>query len=199
METVKENRERFFARLVHLSRADLMRVQLAYTLAKFSHRAQVRKELDDEGRPLRYFEHPRRVALVLMDELKITDPILIIAALLHDGIEDTRDLTPEMIEFHFGHEVARIVALLSKVPKEGYHERLLNYGDWAVYLIKACDRLDNLRSLEGSSPEFRAKQVKETRQLYYPLFNKMTEIAPPVFCQVSRDLRDRIAVVVESL
>lgn len=169
----KENRSKFFGRLVSLSRADRMRVELAYTLAKFSHRSQVRKELDESGQPMRYFEHPRRVALILIDELHVIDPDLIIAALLHDGIEDTRDLTHDMIEFHFGNEVARIVALLSKCPKEGYIERLKAFADSKVLLVKACDRLDNLRSMSNASAEFVAKQVNETVQVYYPLFSKL--------------------------
>lgn len=200
METrIQENRERFFGRLVHLPSADLMRIQLAYTLAKFSHRAQVRKETDEAGKPLRYFEHPRRVALILLDEMKITDPNLVISALLHDGIEDTRDLTPEMIEFHFGTEVKRIVALLSKVPKEGYHERLVSFGDWSVYVVKGCDRLDNLRSMENATEAFRIKQVKETRSSYYPLFNRMLEIAPYGLFAATKMLRDEIFSTTEAL
>jgi (p)ppGpp synthase/HD superfamily hydrolase len=63
-------------------------VKLAYCLAKFGHRAQLRKELV-EGKPTRYFEHVRRVSIILMDEMKIMDRDMIIAALLHDSIEDT--------------------------------------------------------------------------------------------------------------
>ena len=76
-----------------------------------------RVESDEYGKPLRYFEHPRRTALLLMDEMGIMDVELVIAALLHDGIEGTRDLTPEMIEHAWGREVCRIVMLLSKQPR----------------------------------------------------------------------------------
>jgi (p)ppGpp synthase/HD superfamily hydrolase len=199
MGVAKENRERFFARLVHLSRADLMRVQLAYTLAKFSHRAQTRKETDELGKPLRYFEHPRRVALILLDELKVSDPDLIIAALLHDGVEDTRDLTPEMIEFHFGARVSSIVSLLSKVPKEGYHERLEAFGTWETFLVKGCDRLDNLRSMGQATEAFRTKQIAETRKLYYALFNRMVDLAPSQMRDATSGLRDKIVSTTESL
>ena len=77
----------------------------------------MRKEPKPDGKPLRYFEHARRVALVLIDELEIA--------------------RPEM--------------------------------------IKACDRLDNLRSLGTASTAFRAKQVNETRRVYYAIFMKATE------------------------
>lgn len=189
---MSENRETFFRRLEpFFAPSTLLDVQLAYTMAKFSHRSQLRKELDAEGRRIRYFEHVRRVAIVLIDEVKIISPEFVISALLHDGIEDTRDLTPEMIEHCFGEDVARIVKTLSKVPKEGYLERFQMCSDWRPYVIKACDRLDNLRSLADSSPEFRKKQVEETIEKYYPLFDRMIQLAPTEArhqCQMIRDL-----------
>lgn len=174
-----ENRETFFQRLEpHLAPSQLLDVQLAYTLAKFGHRAQIRKELDEEGKPVRYFEHPRRVTLILLDEVKIYEPELVIVALLHDGIEDTKDLTPDMIEHCFGKDVVTIVKTLSKTPKEGYLERFAMSIDWRPYVIKACDRLDNLRSLDQCSPEFVQKQCTETEKKYYSLFYRMLEITP---------------------
>ncbi len=174
-----ENRESFFARLEpHLAPSSLLDIQLAYTLAKFGHRAQTRKELGEDGQPERYFEHPRRVTLILLDELKIHEPELVVAALLHDGIEDTRDLTPEMIEHCFGRDVVTIVKTLSKTPKEGYLERFEASVDWRPYVIKACDRLDNLRSLPGCTPAFVRKQCVETEEKYYPLFYRMIDLTP---------------------
>jgi GTP diphosphokinase / guanosine-3',5'-bis(diphosphate) 3'-diphosphatase len=174
-----ENRETFFKRLEpFLAPSELLDVQLAYTLSKYGHRAQVRKEKDDAGQPIRYFEHPRRVTLILLDEVQIHDRDLTIAALLHDGIEDTKDLTPEMIEHCFGADVVRIVKTLSKVPKDGYLERFKASVDWRPYVIKACDRLDNLRSLDGCDREFMEKQAIETETKYYPLFNRMVELTP---------------------
>lgn len=135
--------------------------------------------------------------MILIDELKILDPDMIIAALIHDGIEDTRDLTHEMIEHTFGEEVARIVALLSKVPKEGFIDRLRKYGDWKVLVLKACDRLDNLRSLGSTTAEFRAKQIKETRQVYYPIFNEMVTKAPAEWRTAAIQLQAEILSIVE--
>lgn len=179
MSEERENRASFFARLEpYLAPSTLLDVQLAYTLAKFGHRAQTRKELDEDGQPERYFEHPRRVTLVLLDEVKIHEPELVISALLHDGVEDTRDLTPEMIEHCFGKDVVTIVKTLSKVPKEGYLERFEASVDWRPYVIKACDRLDNLRSLKGCAPAFVRKQCQETEEKYYSLFYRMVELTP---------------------
>lgn len=188
-----ENRESFFARLEPvLAPSAMLDVQLAYTLSKYGHRAQVRKELDPNGDPMRYFEHPRRVALTLIDEVKIIDPDAIIAALLHDGPEDTRDLTPQMIEHCFGTRVARTVKILSKTPKDGYIERFSACTMWEPYVVKGCDRLDNLRSLPGTTIEFRKRQVAETREKYYPLFDRMESIAPSENYERVRWLRDTI-------
>lgn len=193
MSDEKENRETFFRRLEpHLAPSELLDVQLAYTLSKYGHRAQTRKEVDADGKPVRYFEHPRRVTLVLLDEVKIHDRELVIASLLHDGIEDTKDLTPEMLEHCFGADVVRIVKTLSKVPKEGYLERFTASVDWRPYVIKACDRLDNLRSLENTTREFAEKQANETKSKYYPLFKRMVELTPTGY-------RDRVKALETSI
>lgn len=195
-----ENKETFQARLrPYFSPSDQLDVKLAYCLAKFGHRAQTRKELT-EGKPTRYFEHVRRVALVLMDELKIMDRDMIITALLHDSLEDCADLTPELLEHSFGTNVVSMVKMLSKVPKEGYIDRLNNCHNWKVLVLKACDRLDNLRSLmvPGTTLEFQKKQLKETREKYFPIFDKMVSIAPSEYHSVVLAVRDEIRKLVES-
>jgi (p)ppGpp synthase/HD superfamily hydrolase len=197
----KENLESFFARLEPvLAPAEVMDVRLAYILAKHAHRWQVRRELDESGQPRRYFEHLRRSALILVDELQLFDRDLLVAALLHDGIEDTRELTPELIEHCFGRTVARLVRCLSKKPKEGYLARLAA-ADWRTLVIKACDRLDNLRTLDRPEvpPEFRTKQVRETREKYYDLFDRLVAMAPPAHADRLARLRDDIRRVVDEV
>jgi len=190
---MEENRESFMARLrPFFPPTVLMDVELAYTLAKFSHRAQVRKEIGPDGEPLRYFEHVRRVAIAVIDEAKCPIREVVLAALLHDGIEDTRDLTPAMIEHAFGTDVAQIVMVLSKAPKEGYLERFAMCTDWRPYVIKACDRLDNLRSLSAATKEFQEKQLKETVEKYFPLFDRMIQLAPEGVKDRVRSLRDEV-------
>lgn len=188
-----ENRESFFQRLVpYLSPATILDIELAYTLAKFSHRAQVRKELDESGAPVRYFEHVRRVTLILIDEVKIVDPTMVIASLFHDGPEDTRDLTPAMIEHMYGSDVTTIVKALSKTPKEGYLDRFYVSNDWRPYFIKGCDRLDNLRSLVSAPIEFQRKQLIETRDKYLPLFERMVTLTPPTMLEKAYYIRRSI-------
>lgn len=194
-----ENKETFRARLrPYFSPSEQMDIYWAYMAAKFGHRAQVRKELI-EGKPTRYFEHVRRVALVLMDDMKIMDRDMIISALLHDSIEDTEDLSPELIEHCFGSPVASMVALLSKVPKEGYHERLSNCKNWKVLTIKACDRLDNLRSLmvPGTTVEFQKRQIAETKEYYFPLFDQLMELCPQMYAPGISLVRNEIRRLIE--
>ena len=169
----KENKATFFARLEpRLSHSELAKVRGAYYLAKFGHRAQFRKETNEEGNPMRYFEHVRRVALVLMDTAHCYDPDLVCTALLHDTLEDTADIDGAIIEQFFGPTVARRVRLLTKEPKEGYIDRLV-YADSETILIKACDRLDNLRSLSETSIEFQRKQIAETSNKYLHAFRRL--------------------------
>lgn len=194
-----ENKESFRNRLQpHFSPSDQLDIQLAYCLAKFGHRSQLRKELVN-GQAVRYFEHVRRVAIVLMDEVKIMDKNMIISALLHDAVEDTEDLTPEVIEHSFGKEVVSMIKLLSKVPKEGYLERLLTCENWKVLLLKGCDKLDNQRSLmiPGTSLEFQKKQILETQNHYFALFDHLLDIVPINYKQNAWHLRDEIRRVTE--
>lgn len=194
-----ENHKSFFDRLVFLPYDDQLDIELAYALAKYWFRAKFRKEIDNEGHEIRYFEHLRRVALILIDEIKLADSKMIIAALCHDSLEDTRseDLAAAQIEKRFGRDVIWMVKLLSKVPREGYLERLISFGDWRVLILKACDRLDNLRTLHYGSIEFQQKQIKETREKYYPVFNRMVEIAPSEQKERVIYLRDQIHNIVE--
>lgn len=175
-----ENKESFFKRVYPFFGPSVLRdIELAYILAKHGHRPHFRKdEKDESGAPLRYFEHVRRVALTLIDEAQVIRPEMVIAAILHDTIEDTKDVRPELIEHCFGSDVVGIVKVLSKDPKEGYLDRFIVCTDWRPYLVKACDRLDNLRSLDPAKEDFYRKQVTETRDKYFRLFDRMLDLTP---------------------
>ena len=111
---------------------------------------------------------------------------------MHDIIEDAPNLPPALIEHCFGTDVVTIVKTLSKAPKEGYLERFNMSTDWRPYVIKACDRLDNLRSLSDAKQEFRWKQIIETQAKYFPLFDRMFELTPPEYKERVQHLRDQI-------
>ncbi len=177
-----------FMSIVHsaMNEEAARKVEMAYQFSKMVHRGQFRKELDAEGQPQRYFEHLRRACLIVLTEAGIVNDDILCAVLLHDAIEDTEDvmLVSTMIERLFGSNVARDVRLVTKVPKEGYIERLrrslpenLIVGG-SHMVVKAADRLDNLRSLPKDDQAFCEKQRKETRDVYLPLFAIADEKMP---------------------
>lgn len=144
-------------------------MEIAYALAKHAHRWQARKdEFKDDGSHLRYFEHLRRVAIIAIDDAGITDADVIIACLMHDVLEDTKDVHEQMLEHLFGSNVSVVVKQCTKNPKEGFYDRLIRYGRSQAFIVKACDRIDNLKSLGNSTDEFRKKQLKETREVVLP-------------------------------
>ena len=173
MTTNREYRASFLARITPLfAPSTVRRIMNAYERSKEKHRYQKRKDGE------RYFEHPRAVALILIDELACIDPDTIYAALLHDTIEDTT-LTPEEIEQLFGERACQIVVRLTKKPKDGYDKRLLKYGAWPELMVKLCDRLHNLRTMgEGTSSGWRKKQYLETGDVYIPIFENLLDQAP---------------------
>jgi (p)ppGpp synthase/HD superfamily hydrolase len=175
----REGYARFMARCeIHFPHSECVRVSVAYKLAKFSHRHDVRKdEVDSQGRPLRYFEHIRRTGLIALDEVGLVDVEVILTIIFHDTVEDTR-ISPEEITLVAGVGVSRRVMLVSKVPKVGFLDRLRRDGDWKVLAVKVCDRLDNLRSLENSKRTFIEKQLDETEAEYFGLAQQMVEKAP---------------------
>ncbi len=131
----------------------------------------------DEGSP--YVHHPLRVALILAEELGVTEPRLVCAALLHDVLEDGRDITYEDLAREFGGEVAGLVRRLTDefkhtgLPrgerKKLYLQRIAGEDDDCL-LVKFCDRLDNLRSLPLSPNREKREAMKlETRLYLMPL------------------------------
>jgi (p)ppGpp synthase/HD superfamily hydrolase len=191
-----ENRKSFFARISYFAPSDRFFVRKGYDLMKATHRDQYRKQIVD-GKRERYAEHPRRVAIIVHDELHITEPIALVLALGHDVLEDAHknaDVTPEYVEYYFqpedGAEIVQQLLLLTteeplpdgsdKVRKKAmYLVRRRRYATIITLIVKGCDRLDNLRSLccEGTTIEFIEKQCKETRTDYIPLFEYMEEKA----------------------
>ena len=186
-----ENRASFLKRLEGLSQETINIIDFAYDLGKEAHRPQRR----DTGE--RYFEHLRAVALILIDECHIKDPNLIIAALLHDSVEDSaifgnatqayskwKEVTRFRLGKIFNSEVAEIVIVLTKPKvdgqeiqtKEAAHHLYIEHLSLApakIILAKMADRLHNLRSLPGTKPEKQRRIVTETKAIYFPLFQKV--------------------------
>src|SRR6185436_4308142 len=156
--------------------ADLGLVRKAYEFSAKAHVGQLRLS----GEP--YVQHPIAVAGVLTS-LK-TDVTAIVAALLHDTLEDTV-ATPEELEREFGKDVVHLVDGVTKIGKitfrsyeekqaENFRKMVLSMADdIRVVLIKLADRLHNMRTLEHLRPAKRKEIAQETLEIYAPLANRL--------------------------
>jgi guanosine-3',5'-bis(diphosphate) 3'-pyrophosphohydrolase len=148
----------------------------AYVFAMKAHGAQKRASGDP------FFSHPLEVAAILTD-LKLDDAT-IVAAVLHDTIEDTA-ATREEIDTVFGAEIGGLVDGLTKLNKldfaskhaqqaENFRKLLLAIADDArVLLIKLADRLHNMRTLNFMPEAKRARIAQDTLDIYAPLAGRM--------------------------
>ncbi|HEY1549782.1 MAG TPA: bifunctional (p)ppGpp synthetase/guanosine-3',5'-bis(diphosphate) 3'-pyrophosphohydrolase [Kofleriaceae bacterium] len=156
--------------------ADLPMVRRAYEFAAQAHKGQTRKSGDP------YVTHPLSVARIIA-ELKL-DVASVCAGLLHDCVEDT-SATVEQLGETFGKEIAYLVDGVTKLGKlpystreeqqaENFRKMLLAMArDIRVILVKLCDRLDNMRSLNHLPPEKQERIAAETMQIYAPLANRL--------------------------
>jgi GTP diphosphokinase / guanosine-3',5'-bis(diphosphate) 3'-diphosphatase len=125
----------------------------AAAFAARKHRDQRRKDAD--GSP--YINHPLALAEVLSSEGKVTDPVVLAAALLHDTLEDT-ETTVEELTGAFGRRVAAIVEEVTdtKWLKKGTRKRLqvsrAGRSSSAAKLVKLADKICNLRDILASPP-----------------------------------------------
>jgi guanosine-3',5'-bis(diphosphate) 3'-pyrophosphohydrolase len=160
----------------YLTPAELKRVKEAYRFSDEMHLGQVRKS----GEP--YISHPIAVAEICAD-WKL-DAQAIMAALLHDVIEDQDVKKEELIE-RFGPQVANLVDGLSKLEKiefqsvveaqaENFRKMLLAMAsDVRVILIKLADRLHNMRTLGVMVPAKKRRIAGETMEVYVPIAHRL--------------------------
>ncbi len=152
----------------------------AYGFAWRAHRQQWR----ESGEP--YIVHPIQVARILLDLLRRNADLTILAAsLLHDTIEDSREVTYEDVERDFGSEVALLVDGVTKISdlpfrspevrqSETYRKMLLSMAkDIRVILIKLADRLHNMRTLDSLSEDRRKRTAQETLDIYAPIAHRL--------------------------
>ena len=156
--------------------ADLSRIRSAFDMAAQAHQDQRRKD----GSP--YVTHPLASAEIIA-EMGL-DEEAIIAALLHDSIEDT-NITHEEIAKRFGSNVADIVEGVTKLSRVQYtskeEEQMENLRkmlmamakDIRVIIIKMADRLHNMRTMEYQSAEKQAEKALETMEIYAPLAHRL--------------------------
>jgi GTP pyrophosphokinase len=155
-------------------KADLALLQRAYDVAEEAHRGQRRKSGDP------YITHPLAVATIL-GELGM-DTITLVAALLHDTVEDT-DYALSDLQEDFGEEVARLVDGVTKLDKvqlgsaaeaETIRKMVIAMArDPRVLVIKLADRLHNMRTMRFLPPEKQARKAKETLEVLAPLAHRL--------------------------
>lgn len=173
---------------------DIEFIDMAYDQAKFAHRNQERAGGE------RYFEHVRAVANHLLDS-GATDRDVIIAALLHDVVEDqwiygssalpgrpSRETAEWRLHHIFGPQVATSVLTLTEPEKDGrtkgevhaeYMENLSN-ARFGTILVKLADRLHNLSTLEAMPIEKQIRKIHETESDYLSIFARACGRESPV-------------------
>ncbi len=163
-------------KLGYLSKADLKKVRDAYKFADEAHLGQYRAS----GQP--YITHPIAVAGLVAD-WKL-DVQALMAALMHDAMEDCGVTKVELIE-RFGAPTAELVDGLTKLDKlqfstreegqaESFRKMLLAMSrDVRVILIKLCDRLHNMRTMDAMRADKRSRIARETLDIYAPIAHRL--------------------------
>lgn len=158
------------------SEADLDLVERAYIYSARIHEGQVRLS----GEP--YLSHPLEVA-GLLTELQL-DPVSVAAGLLHDTLEDTKATMENLTEL-FGEPVTHIVEGVTKLSRLAFRSSearqaesirkmiLAMADDIRVILIKLCDRLHNMRTLQFQNERKQNKIAQETLDIYAPIANRL--------------------------
>ena len=156
------------------AKADVRLLQRGYDVAERQHRGQMRKSGDP------YITHPLAVATILA-ELGM-DSTTIVAALLHDTVEDT-GLTLEDVTRDFGTEVAHLVDGVTKLDKVKFGDAaeaetirkmiVAMARDPRVLVIKLADRLHNMRTLRFLPPAKQERKARETLEVLAPLAHRL--------------------------
>ncbi|HWJ82678.1 MAG TPA: bifunctional (p)ppGpp synthetase/guanosine-3',5'-bis(diphosphate) 3'-pyrophosphohydrolase [Nocardioides sp.] len=155
-------------------KADLALLERAYLTAERLHGSQMRKSGDP------YITHPLAVTTILAG-IGMTEPTLV-AALLHDTVEDT-PYTLEECRREFGDEVAQLVDGVTKLDKVQYGENakaetirkmiVAMSRDIRVLVIKLADRLHNMRTLRYVPQKSQERTARETLDIYAPLAHRL--------------------------
>ncbi|MDD5041874.1 MAG: HD domain-containing protein [Candidatus Peribacteraceae bacterium] len=171
--------QEFHAFLRHLPSEESERVRRAFDLCLSAHEGQVRKS----GEP--YVTHPIAVALIIAEMGAGADSL--VAALLHDALEDT-DLTLAHIQKRFGPTAAALIEGMTKLDDESVRQHptldeeieslrkmvLLMQEDVRIMVIKLADRLHNMRTVEFLSKERQRSFAQETMDIYVKIAERMS-------------------------
>lgn len=162
----------------------------AASFAARAHRHQIRK---DGHTP--YFAHPFRVCLVVRQVFGIDDPKVLMAALLHDTIEDTTTDYDDLLE-RFGPDVAGWVAALTKdmrmeeTPREAEYIRVLAAAGWQVMICKLADIYDNIADSQHLKPSQRSRTLGRSTMYMDAVRSFVPPEAAGAFAIVERKLAE---------
>ena len=155
---------------------DVVRIREAIDLAVSAHNGQLRRSGEE------YVCHPLHVACILVEIGMDSDAV--VAALLHDVVEDT-DIELAEISRQFGQDVANLVDGVTKITQMSFSTReeqqaenvrkmlLAMAKDVRVMIIKLADRLHNMRTSGGWTPQKQRDKAKETMDIYAPLAHRL--------------------------
>lgn len=162
--------------LLYYPQADLNVIRKAYDFSEKAHAGQIRRSGEA------YISHPLSVAGILADLRLDLDSI--ITGLLHDTVEDT-SVTIQDVKNEFGEAVSHLVDGVTKISKmnfktsterqgENIRKMIVAMGkDVRVILVKLCDRLHNMRTLNHMPYEKQARIALETLEIYAPLASRL--------------------------
>lgn len=198
LDTLMENSDKIY---------DVDRIHDAITLAISAHDGQRRRSGEE------YVCHPLHVACILVEIGMDTDAV--IAALLHDVVEDTEIELSELVR-RFGLEVAELVDGVTKITQMNFSTReeqqaenvrkmlLAMSKDVRVMIIKLADRLHNMRTSDGWEPQKQRDKARETLDIYAPLAHRLgirtikeeleglsLRVLDPIACQ---EIEDNLAM-----
>lgn len=161
----------------NFSEAEFQELKAAYDFSAAAHEVQKRQT----GEP--YFIHPCAVVNILVD-LGFDDVSTLVAAFLHDVLEDT-PVTSDELEQKFGKEVLELVEGVTKLDKikfvsaedeQAENLRKMFFAmakDYRVIIIKLADRLHNMRTLDALKPEKQIKIATQSLKIYAPLAGRL--------------------------
>lgn len=161
----------------NFSEAEFQELKAAYDFSAAAHEGQKRQT----GEP--YFIHPCAVVNILVD-LGFDDVSTLVAAFLHDILEDTQ-VTADELEQKFGKEVLELVEGVTKLDKikfvsaedeQAENLRKMFFAmakDYRVIIIKLADRLHNMRTLDALKPEKQIKIATQSLKIYAPLAGRL--------------------------
>lgn len=161
----------------NFSEAEFQELKAAYDFSAAAHEGQKRQT----GEP--YFIHPCAVVNILVD-LGFDDVSTLVAAFLHDVLEDT-PVTSDELEQKFGKEVLELVEGVTKLDKikfvsaedeQAENLRKMFFAmakDYRVIIIKLADRLHNMRTLDALKPEKQIKIATQSLKIYAPLAGRL--------------------------